>query len=106
MNTKYFNLPFKKSFYLLLIIVLFCTGASAQEVNSANSDQPSTYATSTEMELVLWFMGTKQSKSSAGFDQGEVKSHKKEIIKSGVMPNRILTRTFMNKVINYENTLV
>ncbi len=94
----------KKYFFIVTLLLLFCVNATAQSTQQTTDN--SNYATSNEMELVLWFMGTKQSKSTDSFKQGEVKSHKKEIIESGITPNRILTRTFLHKAMNYENSLV
>ncbi len=93
-----------KYFYIVTVLMLFCVNANAQSTQKSTDN--SNYATSTEMELVLWFVGTKQSKSTDSFKEGEVKSHKKEIIESGITPNRILTRTFLHKAMNYENSLV
>lgn len=93
-----------KHFYIVTVLMLFCVNANAQSTQKSTDN--SNYATSTEMELVLWFVGTKQSKSTDSFKEGEVKSHKKEIIESGITPNRILTRTFLHKAMNYENSLV
>ena len=93
---------------LIMLVMLFISNsASAQNVESQPKEvEAQTSVSSSEMELVLWFMGTKKCKTSAGFSEDEVQSRKKQIITSGMTPNRILTRTFMNKAINYETSIV
>lgn len=85
-------------------MLFICLNSNAQQKDVRLESAPQAYSTM-EMELVLWFMGTKKCKTSAGFDDSAT-SHRKEIIQSGMTPNRILTRTFMNKALNYESTLV
>ncbi len=96
-----------RSALIILVMLFISNSASAQDV----APQPKgieieNSVSSSEMELVLWFMGTKKCKTGAGFDDSIIQSQKKQIIKSGMTPNRILTRTFINKAMNYETTLV
>ncbi len=96
-----------QSAIILLMLLFASTESSAQDVQELpKSVEVQTSVSSSEMELVSWFMATKHSKTGAGFDSNTMHSQKKQIIKSGMTPNRILTRTFMNKAMNYETTLV
>ncbi|KAB1154462.1 hypothetical protein [Flavobacterium luteum] len=79
------------------------------EVSIASSGETvaSTHATTTTnttMNFVSWFMGTKQSPStnqSNDFSTGT----KKQMINSGIAPNRLLIKTLLKKATNYNSTI-
>ena len=98
--------------FLVFIFVLVCGGMFAQNEQSPNptedllvvSSEKAVAVTNTQMELLYWFMGSKHGKAGLITDD-RTTSQKKQFINAGLTPNRILSRTFMNKAINYESTL-
>ena len=68
-----------------------------------------TLNTTSQMELVSWFMGSKQLQMSNGNSTigttSTNNSGKKQFINLGMTPNRILSRTFLKKAINHESTI-
>lgn len=55
------------------------------------------------MEFVLWFMGSKQNPNSTISTEGI--NTKKQIITSGIAPNRVLIKAFLKKAVNYETAI-
>ncbi|MBF6609174.1 MAG: hypothetical protein ITG00_10630 [Flavobacterium sp.] len=90
----------------VIVCFMFTSGMHAQQ-KPLTETAPETKESSvySKMEMLFWFTGTKQAKTSNGFDDEDVDSRKKQIIMSGTMPNRILSRTFMNKALNYGSTI-
>ena len=70
-----------------------------------NTTATTVTATATEsnanMNMVSWFMGTKQT-PKANVDKG---ASKKQMINSGVAPNRLLMKAFLKKASNYQSTI-
>lgn len=63
----------------------------------------------TQIDFVGWFMGSRQSQmieanQSAGSSKSAVT--KKQIITSGITPNKVLYRTFMKRVISQDSAIV
>jgi hypothetical protein len=56
------------------------------------------------MEFVLWFMGSKQNPNTTISTEGI--NTKKQIITSGLAPNRLLIKAFLKKAVNYEIAVV
>ena len=53
-----------------------------------------------------WFMGSKQGQTIQKADEtATTVSRKKQIISSGVTPNKVLYRTFMKRVISQETAI-
>ena len=78
------------------------------EVSVASSDETvattqATTTTNTTMNFVSWFMGTKQTPNAN--QSGEVLSAKKQMINSGIAPNRLLIKAFLKKASNYNSTI-
>ncbi len=98
-----------RAFAVLLFLMLSAGvfGQNTSSVEPVTESTPANTETSvrSKMEMLFWFMGTKQAKSTHGFGDDEVTSQKKQFIRSGTTPNRILSRTFMQKALNYETTL-
>jgi hypothetical protein len=102
-------------FALLLLssVQTFGQNVSTVEVSIATSaitvysddNTTATTATATEsnanMNMVSWLMGTKQT-PKANLDK--VVS-KKEMINSGIAPNRLLMKAFLKKASNYQSTI-
>jgi hypothetical protein len=108
----------KRLFVLFVLLVLSSVGMFGQELKS--NVAPMTFtateqiaadgdSTSSQMELVSWFMGTKQSQvSNAGGVSNTISTNntgKKQFINAGMTTNRILSRTFLKKAISRDNTI-
>jgi len=68
--------------------------AAKQETTSANSN----------MNFVLWFMGSKQTPNATTLPIGT--TAKRQFMTSGTAPNRLLIKAFLKKAINFETTVV
>lgn len=60
-------------------------------------------STATNMNFVLWFMGSKQSPNANALPAGT--SAKKQFMTSGSAPNRLLIRAFLKKAVNFESAV-
>ncbi len=61
-------------------------------------------SSATNMNFVLWFMGSKQSPNSNAVPAGT--TAKKQFMTSGSAPNRLLIRAFLKKAVNFESSMV
>lgn len=82
--------------------------AIAFEVSVASSDETvattqATTTTNTTLNFVSWFMGTKQTPNAN--QSGEVLNAKKQMMTSGIAPNRLLIKAFLKKASNYNSTI-
>jgi hypothetical protein len=117
---KYFSLKANnKALFNLVILFVFIllstVSVSAQstknvvDVNSieinANkkTENASISSSSNNMNFVLWFMGSKQDPNSTISTEGT--NTKKQIITSGVAPNRLLIKSFLKKAVNLDSML-
>ena len=55
------------------------------------------------MNFVLWFMGSKQDPNNTISNEGI--NTKKQVITSGTAPNRLLIKAFLKKAINLESMI-
>lgn len=65
-------------------------------------------ALGSDVEFMSWFMSSKQTQSVNGSSEGTSStnmSRKKQIISSGVVPNKVLYRTLVKKVISQESAI-
>lgn len=98
-------------------LMMLCSySSSAQESQLSTSDQilisklnaapDMTYTAtqSNQMELVIWFMGSKQRTPATEGSESNF-SAKKCFINSGMKPNRTLSKSFMKKAVNYDSTI-
>ena len=60
-------------------------------------------STATNMNFVLWFMGSKQSPNANAVPTGT--TAKKQFMTSGSAPNRLLIRAFLKKAVNFESAM-
>ena len=58
---------------------------------------------SSNINFVLWFMGSKQDPNRTISTEGI--NTKKQIMTSGMAPNRLLIKAFLKKAINLESTI-
>ena len=60
-------------------------------------------STATNMNFVLWFMGSKQTPNANTVPAGT--TAKKQFMTSGSAPNRLLIRAFLKKAVNFERAV-
>jgi hypothetical protein len=62
-----------------------------------------------QIDFMGWFMGSKYNQNSADINSSASKkstlSTKKQIISSGIEPNKVLYRTFVKRVLNKDNAI-
>jgi len=75
--------------------------ASDETVASAKATTTTTNAT---INFVSWFMGTKQTPATIQSNDFST-STKKQMINSGIAPNRLLIKTFLKKATNYNSII-
>lgn len=68
-----------------------------------NSIKQETNSDSSNMNFILWFMGSKQSPNANVIPDGT--TAKKQYINSGTEPNRLLIKAFLKKAVNFESSL-
>jgi hypothetical protein len=61
-------------------------------------------STNSNMNFVLWFMGSKQDPNARMLPAGE--NTKKQFMTSGTAPNRLLIKAFLKKAVNFESAIV
>ena len=103
---------------VVLFVLFLLSGSSvfAQHVkevsvaveNTIGSDDTAavsqnTVSESTTMNFVSWFMGTNQT-PNANSGTGAIGT-KKQMINSGISPNRLLIKAFLKKASNYATTV-
>jgi hypothetical protein len=76
--------------------------AAADE--TVTSDKATTTTTNTTINFVSWFMGTKQTPATIQSNDFST-STKKQMINSGIAPNRLLIKTFLKKATNYNSII-
>ena len=74
--------------------------SNALEIGSQEQDAVSN---SSNMNFVLWFMGSKQSPNATIVPAGT--TAKKQFITSGTAPNRLLIKAFLKKAVNFESAV-
>lgn len=117
---KYFSLKTNNNALInLVILFVFILSANVSvfaqstknvvDVNSINSsatkkvENVSISSSSNNMNFVLWFMGSKLDPNSTISSEGT--NTKKQIITSGVAPNRLLIKSFLKKAVNLDSML-
>jgi hypothetical protein len=100
--------------FIVLVFALFCNvsvfGQTIEKSEVLNNTiesnsiakQENTSVTS-NINFVLWFMGSKQDPNRTM--SKESINTKKEIMTSGMAPNRLLIKAFLKKAINLESTI-
>jgi hypothetical protein len=96
---------------LVMLVFLFLSNVSvfAQDVADSSSNSNTTTennivekeATNTSnMNFVIWFMGSKQTPNNTTIKAGE--NTRKQFMTSGMAPNRLLIKAFLKKAVNFE----
>jgi len=102
----------KTASILVLFVLLLLSNVSVfgQTIAGKSTDSNTTIennlvekeATSntSNMNFVIWFMGSKQNPSTTIIPAGE--NTRKQFITSGLAPNRLLIKAFLKKAVNFE----
>lgn len=69
-----------------------------------NTTKQNNAETDSNMNFVLWFMGSKQDPNAT--ISSEATSTKNKVRSSGIAPNRLLIKAFLKKASNFESTIV
>jgi hypothetical protein len=77
--------------------------SSLDEVTVSTEVKAENARTSNNMEFVQWFMGTKQDPNTTISTEGT--NTKKQIMTSGIAPNRLLIKAFLKKAVNFESAI-
>jgi len=93
---------------LLIVFLLAGTGMFAQGTEPtvqavATSGAASTVESNANINVVSWFMGTKQTPKATISNDGTV--GKKQMINSGIAPNRLLIKAFLKKANDFQSTI-
>lgn len=73
-----------------------------------NQVETSIVSVATQIDFVSWFMGSRQSQMNENETAYKFNSAstRKQILNSGISPNKVLYRTFMKKVISQDSAIV
>lgn len=93
--------------FLFLMFASFSINAQSVVDNSSieNIKETTTsieYKVSPKIEFAIWFMGTNQIPNALIVP--ESKNPKKQIMSSGVAPNRLLIESFLKKAVSFESS--
>lgn len=122
MNTNTTSTSFiseNRKFLVVLFIVFLLSsvgmfGQTKTEVTPVCEPTTTTICTETvkavafdsDVDFMNWFMGSKQVQTiQKAAETATTVSRKKQIISSGVTPNKVLYRTFMKRVISQETAI-
>ena len=72
--------------------------------DNATASTAAAEASNASMNIVSWFMGSKQTPKATISNEGPV-SAKKQMINAGIAPNRLLIKALGKKAANYQSTI-
>ena len=90
---------------IVLVMMLLSTVGFAQnkvEVPTAVATSTTTVEANVSMNMVSWFMGTKQTTNE---NITKESTSKKQMMTSGIAPNRLLIKTFLKKASQYASNI-
>jgi len=115
-STSFFS-ENRKSLVILFVLFLLSSVGMFGQTKSAVVAEPVTPVVETvttavafdsDVDFVNWFMGSKQTQNvqeTSTTNTTTFASKKKQIISSGIAPNKVLYRTFVKKVISQESAV-
>ena len=123
MNTTTQNISTSNTKTIVILFVLFLltsvgmfgqtkvttTGATATTIVNVVNTPVQQVALDSDVDFMNWFMGSKQTQTvqdAATGTDNTIIARKKQILSSGVTPNKVLYRTFVKKVISQESATV
>lgn len=83
------------------LIKLETTMVASNDTNSTVTNNAT--ESNANMNMVSWFMGTKQTPKAELNTNAQ--DSKKQMINSGIAPNRLLMKAFLKKASNYQSTI-
>ena len=101
-----------KLLVLFVFILLSNVSVFGQTINTTTigitntevvSVQKENVSATTSVNFVLWFMGSKQDPNNTISSDGT--NTRKQIMTSGMEPNRLLINAFLKKAVNFESTI-
>jgi hypothetical protein len=104
-NKKRVNIVMMLFFLLLSNVAIFGQAVTEKNADSNNTIENNivekeTTSNSSNMNFVIWFMGSKQNPSATIIPVGE--NTRKQFMTSGLAPNRLLIKAFLKKAVNFE----
>ena len=106
MNTTT-NTTTSNNIKMMIVLVMFLLSSVGFAQNTI--EVPATVAASTttvesnaSMNMVSWFMGTRQTTNE---NTTKETSSKKQMMTSGIAPNRLLIKTFLKKASQYASNI-
>lgn len=92
-------------FLLLSNVAIFAQTVAEKNTNSNNPIENNIVekeasTNSSNMNFVIWFMGSKQNPSTTIIPAGE--NTRKQFMTSGLAPNRLLIKAFLKKAVNFQ----
>ena len=104
-NKKRVNILILLAFILLSNVAIFGQTVAQKNSNSNNTIESNlvekeTTSNTSNMNFVIWFMGSKQNPSTTIIPAGE--NTRKQFMTSGLAPNRLLIKAFLKKAVNFE----
>ena len=90
---------------IVLVLMLLSTAGFAQntiEVPATVAASTTTVESNASMNMVSWFMGTKQTTND---NITKESTSKKQMMTSGIAPNRLLIKTFLKKASQYASNI-
>jgi hypothetical protein len=112
----------KNTFFIVLAFILLSFGTAFGQTTLENDTQLNSTLTTnvsietiavkqdeaassnSNMNFVLWFMGSKQDPNAKIVPTGN--TTKKQFMTSGTAPNRLLIKAFLKKAVNFESAIV
>ena len=80
------------------------TEITVSNEDNATASTAAAEASNASLNIVSWFMGSKQTPKATISNEGPV-SAKKQMINAGIAPNRLLVKAFGKKAANYQSTI-
>ena len=104
-NRKRVNILMLLAFLVLSNVAIFGQTVAQKNTNSntaieSNLVEKEATSNTSNMNFVIWFMGSKQNPSTTIIPAGE--NTRKQFITSGLAPNRLLIKAFLKKAVNFE----
>ncbi len=89
---------------IVLVMMLLSTVGFAQNTIEvpAVAAQTTTVESNSSMNMVSWFMGTKQTTNE---NITKESNSKKQMMTNGIAPNRLLIKTFLKKASQYASNI-
>ena len=104
-NRKRVNILMLLAFLVLSNVAIFGQTVAQKNTNSntaieSNLVEKDATSNTSNMNFVIWFMGSKQNPSTTIIPAGE--NTRKQFMTSGLAPNRLLIKAFLKKAVNFE----